>query len=55
MPDGAGSSGCSTASREPMSVEHPAVQLPGDRGTVRERTTTVTMHLLRRLLLTPEP
>ena len=31
------------------------VQLPGDRGTVRERTTTVTMHLLRRLLLTPEP
>jgi len=31
------------------------VEPPGDRGTVRERTTTVTMHLLRRLLLTPEP
>ena len=27
------------------------VQLPGDRADVRERTTTVTMHLLRRLLL----
>jgi nicotinamide-nucleotide amidase len=27
------------------------VQLPGDRTMVRERTTTVTMHLLRRLLL----
>ena len=27
------------------------VLLPGDRQTVRERTTTVTMHLLRRLLL----
>jgi nicotinamide-nucleotide amidase len=26
------------------------VRLPGDRATVRERTTTVTMHLLRRLL-----
>jgi hypothetical protein len=26
------------------------VLLPGDRQTVRERTTTVTMHLLRRLL-----
>jgi nicotinamide-nucleotide amidase len=26
------------------------VQLPGDRTLVRERTTTVTMHLLRRLL-----
>jgi nicotinamide-nucleotide amidase len=28
-----------------------AVQLPGDRETVRERSTTVAMHLLRRLLL----
>lgn len=28
-----------------------SVLLPGDRQTVRERTTTVTMHLLRRLLL----
>ena len=27
------------------------VQLPGDRGMVRERTTTVAMHMLRRLLL----
>jgi len=27
------------------------VQLPGDRATVRERTTTVAMHLLRRLSL----
>ena len=27
------------------------VRLPGDRATVRERTTTVAMHLLRRLLL----
>ena len=27
------------------------VQLPGDRALVRERTTTVAMHLLRRLLL----
>ena len=27
------------------------VQLPGDRAQVRERTTTVAMHLLRRLLL----
>ena len=27
------------------------VQLPGDRAMVRERTTTVAMHLLRRLLL----
>jgi nicotinamide-nucleotide amidase len=26
------------------------VQLPGDRATVRERTTTVVMHMLRRLL-----
>jgi competence/damage-inducible protein CinA-like protein len=26
------------------------VQLPGDRATVRERTTTVAMHMLRRLL-----
>jgi nicotinamide-nucleotide amidase len=26
------------------------VRLPGDRGAVRERTTTVAMHLLRRLL-----
>jgi nicotinamide-nucleotide amidase len=26
------------------------LRLPGDRATVRERTTTVTMHLLRRLL-----
>jgi nicotinamide-nucleotide amidase len=28
-----------------------AVRLPGDREMVRERTTTVAMHLLRRLLL----
>jgi nicotinamide-nucleotide amidase len=28
-----------------------AVRLPGDRAMVRERTTTVAMHLLRRLLL----
>ena len=41
-----------------VSVAHAAgdredltVQLPGDRAMVRERTTTVTMHLLRRLLL----
>jgi nicotinamide-nucleotide amidase len=27
------------------------LELPGDRATVRERSTTVTMHLLRRLLL----
>ena len=27
-----------------------ALQLPGDRAMVRERTTTVAMHLLRRLL-----
>jgi len=26
------------------------VQLPGDRGLVRERTTTVAMHMLRGLL-----
>jgi hypothetical protein len=26
------------------------VHLPGDRETVRERSTTVVMHLLRRLL-----
>jgi nicotinamide-nucleotide amidase len=26
------------------------VRLPGDRATVRERTTTVVLHLLRRLL-----
>ena len=32
------------------------VQLPGDRAMVRERTTTVVMHLLRRLLLAgPRP
>jgi nicotinamide-nucleotide amidase len=31
--------------------EDRSVQLPGDRTMVRERTTTVTMHLLRRLLL----
>jgi nicotinamide-nucleotide amidase len=31
------------------------VQLPGDRAMVRERTTTVVMHLLRRLLLPAEP
>jgi nicotinamide-nucleotide amidase len=29
------------------------VQLPGDRAAVRERTTTVALHLLRRLLLRP--
>ena len=41
-----------------LSVAHPggervdrAVRLPGDREMVRERTTTVAMHLLRRLLL----
>jgi nicotinamide-nucleotide amidase len=28
-----------------------AVRLPGDRTTVRERTTTLAMHLLRRALL----
>jgi nicotinamide-nucleotide amidase len=27
------------------------LQLPGDRATVRDRTTTAVMHLLRRLLL----
>jgi nicotinamide-nucleotide amidase len=31
--------------------EDRTVQLPGDRGMVRERSTTVAMHLLRRLLL----
>ena len=31
--------------------EDRTVQLPGDRAMVRERTTTVAMHLLRRLLL----
>ena len=31
------------------------VRLPGDRAMVRERTTTVGMHLLRRLLLALEP
>jgi nicotinamide-nucleotide amidase len=31
------------------------VQLPGGRADVRERTTTVTMHLLRRLLLDTAP
>ncbi len=30
------------------------VRLPGDRAAVRERTTTVAMHLLRRLLLARE-
>jgi nicotinamide-nucleotide amidase len=29
------------------------VQLPGDRAMVRERSTTVAMHMLRRLLLRP--
>jgi nicotinamide-nucleotide amidase len=29
------------------------LQLPGDRATVRDRTTTAVMHLLRRLLLNP--
>ena len=28
-----------------------AVRLPGDRAAVRERTTTLAMHLLRRALL----
>jgi nicotinamide-nucleotide amidase len=32
-----------------------SVQLPGDRTTVRERSTTVAMHLLRRLLLRLAP
>jgi nicotinamide-nucleotide amidase len=27
------------------------LQLPGDRATVRDRTTTAVMHLLRRVLL----
>jgi nicotinamide-nucleotide amidase len=27
------------------------LQLPGDRGTVRDRTTTAVMHLVRRALL----
>jgi nicotinamide-nucleotide amidase len=31
--------------------EDSTVQLPGDRAMVRERTTTVVLHLLRRLLL----
>jgi nicotinamide-nucleotide amidase len=35
----------------PQSRLDRSVLLPGDRETVRERTTTVTMHLLRRLLL----
>jgi nicotinamide-nucleotide amidase len=35
----------------PQSRLDRSVLLPGDRQTVRERTTTVTMHLLRRLLL----
>jgi nicotinamide-nucleotide amidase len=30
------------------------VRLPGDRADVRDRSTTVAMHLLRRLLSTPE-
>ena len=28
-----------------------AIRLPGDRAAVRERTTTLAMHLLRRALL----
>ena len=35
--------------------EDRTVQLPGDRAMVRERTTTVAMHLLRRLLLRLRP
>ncbi len=31
--------------------EDRTVQLPGDRAMVRERTMTVALHLLRRLLL----
>ena len=41
-----------SASRTPAaSGEDRTVQLPGDRAMIRERTTTVAMHLLRRLLL----
>jgi nicotinamide-nucleotide amidase len=40
----------SVAEREGERVDR-TVQLPGDRATVRERTTTVAMHALRRLLL----
>jgi nicotinamide-nucleotide amidase len=31
------------------------IRLPGDRGDVRDRTTTVALHLLRRLLLSDSP
>jgi nicotinamide-nucleotide amidase len=27
------------------------LQLPGDRATIRDRTTTAVLHLMRRLLL----
>jgi nicotinamide-nucleotide amidase len=42
---------CISVSHASGEREDATVQLPGDRAMVRERTTTVTMHLLRRLLL----
>jgi nicotinamide-nucleotide amidase len=35
----------------PRAREDRTVQLPGSRAQVRDRTTTVAMHMLRRVLL----
>jgi nicotinamide-nucleotide amidase len=32
-----------------------STRLPGGRADIRERATTVALHLLRRLLLAPDP
>jgi nicotinamide-nucleotide amidase len=42
---------CISVARVDGEREDRTVQLPGDRAMVRERTTTLAMHLLRRLLL----
>jgi nicotinamide-nucleotide amidase len=39
----------SVASRDGARLTR-SIQLPGDRTDIRDRATTVTMHLLRRLL-----
>jgi nicotinamide-nucleotide amidase len=44
---------CISVGRAGGEREDRTVQLPGDRAMVRERTTTVAMHLLLRLLLRP--
>ncbi|MGH2948849.1 MAG: nicotinamide-nucleotide amidohydrolase family protein, partial [Solirubrobacteraceae bacterium] len=38
------------AARDGSRLER-TVRLPGDRAAIRERTTTVTLHLLRRVLI----